>query len=246
MPSVNDLLKKHEPRVKGATKGKQRIERKGPTRPWQENLQEYAPNEESQPDALPGADASSDATSSVATKEAAQTHPKPSEPPFTAPEAVSKAALRSVPEEQSASGETTLPREVKAGVASRNKAEPKSTIADVLTPPASKVDTPPARSAPSAPAISCSAAKLIHLISNNGFDVSMKFVLLCELANADGLIQCSQQFLAAQLNVNLKSVKRLFDDLCERKLIELAKESDPATKAPREYRLLYRRISSGI
>lgn len=236
MPSVNDLLKKHEPRVKGATKSKQRIERKGPTRPWQENLKEYASTEESLPRP---ADIPSTSPAEASTNVSAEPPSEPIEQRSASPEEASTAAMGSVANERALSSDAVAQRATKDRSDTRKKVETKSVAAKERGPLNPPLVAPSIRS-PSAPAVSSSAAKMIRLISDNGFDVSMKFVLLCELANSDGLIQCSQQFLAAQLNVNLKSVKRLFDDLCDRGLIELAKESDPATKAPREYRILHR------
>jgi hypothetical protein len=238
MPSVNDLLKKHEPRVKGATKSKQRIERKGPTRPWQENLKEYASTEESLPRPAEKPSASPEEGSISASVDPQS---EPLEQRSAAPEEASTAAMGSAASEQRPlSSDAVAQRATKDRSVSRKKVDSKRTAAEERESLNSPLAASSSRSAASAPAVSSGAAKMIRLISNNGFDVAMKFVLLCELANSDGLIQCSQQFLAAQLNVNLKSVKRLFDDLCDRRLIELAKESDPATKAPREYRILHR------
>jgi hypothetical protein len=46
MASASELLKKHGARVKADVPSRRRIERKGPTRPWQENLDRFTVSEE--------------------------------------------------------------------------------------------------------------------------------------------------------------------------------------------------------
>lgn len=238
MPSASEILKKHEARVKGSIASKPRIERKGPTRPWQEDLESYAETKprESKPSPERGGEAAGVREEahgeSVSQSEAAL----PSEGQIRSQNEFVASSHESFDGSLPNSRLITSPEVSSALIEAREGSS--ATGAEALVVASRRPHEGP-RVAYST-SLTSNALQLIQLISKHGFDLTMKFILVRELANADGLIQCSQQFLAGQLNVNLKSVKRLFNDLCEANLIVLAKEADMSTKAAREYRVLLR------
>lgn len=278
MPSVNEILKKHAPRVKSATKDKPRVERKGATRPWQEGLDEYkqkAPAEPTRDDQKAKSDGATSADEVAAPKAAtvaAAVDKANKEEVAASPTPISEKKAQAATTTSLSAAAVSAPTQTAPKIEDLEAATPKAKASVAHPPVPSSVSsttprsehTPlmrmaqhaapePARPAltlaepkaagklvmqPVGPELSSSAKDLVELISIHGFDTSMKLVLLRSLANDEGLIQCSQLFLAGQLKVNLKSVKRLFDDLCERGLIELFRESDPSTKSPREYRIV--------
>lgn len=82
------------------------------------------------------------------------------------------------------------------------------------------------------------ATKWLGLISKFGFDAAMKFLLVEELADSDRHVRYSQQALASKLKMNPRTIKRVFDELCDLKLIELVREFDRSSKGARQYRII--------
>jgi hypothetical protein len=208
------------------------MQRSGPTRPWQENLDQYSAS----PSTLKE-DKVEAPSAEIAPVAAALANKHDSELPGDEPQSTSS-VLSDNPVSDDPHARPLQENLLAAQRSLRNSKQHVPAHARSLQ----GAETGFAPTALSN-ALSPTATRWIDLVSKHGFDMSMKIILVEELSDFDGYIRCSQQAMASTLKISLKSIKRLFDDLCALKLIELAKESDPGTKSPREYRILKKQPS---
>ena len=231
MPSASDLLKKHAERVQDSSKSRPQIKRNGPTRPWQENLEQYSGHEERK-------DSSESENIEIKVEIPTGQHSELSRDLDVEIKRDSHSELNDLGNFQ------TLGNEIWSEPGHKMVDENKVKSSRQKNQPVERLSNKGANSSvrddSSQLEFSKTAKMYTEIIKEFGFDFAMKFLLVRELANSEGLIHCSQQTMANYLDMSLKSVKRLFDDLCDRKAIELYRESDPKTKAPRQYRVLYK------
>jgi hypothetical protein len=87
--------------------------------------------------------------------------------------------------------------------------------------------------------LSESAEKLRALISNLGYELAMKYLLLKEVADpSTGTFSMSQLDLSQVMRLSKTSMKRLIEDLSEANLIKIEKEFDSKDKLPKTYKIL--------
>jgi hypothetical protein len=235
MPSARDLLKKHADRVQESAKLLPQIKRKGPTRPWQENLEQYS-DQEIKTNSSKSRDKEFNAENSDIKNPELTDENSDQFNLRSATHLIDEDSLLILGNDTAGEtlGETDVPQVVEKR--ERQGRQSNRSVGNRIK------DGEPSQRDEDKTHIELSNTALVYTaaIKEFGFDFAMKVLLVRELANSEGLIHCSQQTMANHLDMSLKSVKRLFDDLCERNAIELYRESDPKTKAPRQYRVLYK------